>query len=185
MGPSAPQLHWHVSCQHPWRDTHSCVCVCEEGRGREGEGGRGRERKRERGRKGGREREIGGWGGGLGVVRGTDTECAHLSSDLSWGSSDVAATPSLASTASSHSPGHKDEGVESPGNEMGRGKEAHKAAPSPTDKGRSARAAGKERRVPRDLLCPISHALMMDPVVAEDGFTYERQAIEQWFAHCR
>ena len=31
--------------------------------------------------------------------------------------------------------------------------------------------------------CPISHTLMIDdPVVASDGITYERAAIEEWFA---
>ncbi|CAK9013794.1 unnamed protein product [Durusdinium trenchii] len=34
---------------------------------------------------------------------------------------------------------------------------------------------------PTDLCCPISHALMEDPVVAADGFTYERTCILQWF----
>ena len=35
---------------------------------------------------------------------------------------------------------------------------------------------------PSELICPISHSLMMDdPVVARDGFTYERAAIENWF----
>ncbi|CAE7342071.1 WDSUB1 [Symbiodinium necroappetens] len=31
---------------------------------------------------------------------------------------------------------------------------------------------------PDDLLCPILHTLMEQPVVAEDGFTYEKEAIE-------
>ncbi|KAL3934022.1 MAG: hypothetical protein SGPRY_000023, partial [Prymnesium sp.] len=31
-----------------------------------------------------------------------------------------------------------------------------------------------------DLKCPISNVLMFDPVIAEDGFTYERSAIELW-----
>ena len=48
---------------------------------------------------------------------------------------------------------------------------------------------------PSDYLCPISHEvslflltlhsqlhqLMLDPVIAQDGFTYERSAIEMWF----
>lgn len=33
-----------------------------------------------------------------------------------------------------------------------------------------------------DWLCPITHSLMRDPVVAADGQTYERLAIERWFA---
>ena len=33
-----------------------------------------------------------------------------------------------------------------------------------------------------DGLCPISHALMRDPVIASDGHTYDRSSIEQWLA---
>eukprot|EP00743_Colponemidia_sp_Colp-15_P012734 GILK01014586.1.p1 GENE.GILK01014586.1~~GILK01014586.1.p1 ORF type:complete len:389 (-),score=38.63 GILK01014586.1:53-1219(-) len=32
-----------------------------------------------------------------------------------------------------------------------------------------------------DLLCPITHEIMRDPVVAEDGHSYERTEIERWF----
>merc|ERR1711964_138049 len=32
-----------------------------------------------------------------------------------------------------------------------------------------------------DYLCPITHEVMRDPVVASDGQTYEREAIESWF----
>ena len=35
--------------------------------------------------------------------------------------------------------------------------------------------------VPKDLQCPITIELMMDPVVAADGFAYERDAIENRF----
>jgi hypothetical protein len=35
---------------------------------------------------------------------------------------------------------------------------------------------------PDQLMCPITHALMEDPVVATDGHTYERSAIECWLA---
>ena len=34
--------------------------------------------------------------------------------------------------------------------------------------------------IPRDFNCPILHDLLIDPVVASDGFTYERNAIEEW-----
>jgi hypothetical protein len=36
--------------------------------------------------------------------------------------------------------------------------------------------------VPRfqSLCCPITHDVMVDPVVASDGYTYDRRAIEQW-----
>jgi len=30
-------------------------------------------------------------------------------------------------------------------------------------------------------ICPITHDVMREPVVAADGFTYERTAIEEWF----
>jgi len=33
-----------------------------------------------------------------------------------------------------------------------------------------------------DLVCPITHQVMRDPVIAADGFRYERSAIEMWFA---
>jgi hypothetical protein len=35
-----------------------------------------------------------------------------------------------------------------------------------------------------ELSCPICFKLMTDPVVAEDGQTYQRQAIEQWINKC-
>eukprot|EP00961_Rhodomonas_salina_P164528 2216687-Rhodomonas_salina.1 len=34
-------------------------------------------------------------------------------------------------------------------------------------------------------VCPITQEKMRDPVIAADGFTYERSAIETWFASCR
>ncbi|KAL1499354.1 hypothetical protein AB1Y20_011561 [Prymnesium parvum] len=33
-----------------------------------------------------------------------------------------------------------------------------------------------------DFRCPLSHEIMIDPVIAEDGFTYDRQAIEEWIS---
>eukprot|EP00903_Cladosiphon_okamuranus_P014066 g13074.t1 len=38
---------------------------------------------------------------------------------------------------------------------------------------------------PRQFLCPITQALVMDPVVAADGHSYERHAILEWFEACR
>uniref|UniRef100_F6VAM8 WD repeat, SAM and U-box domain-containing protein 1 n=1 Tax=Ciona intestinalis TaxID=7719 RepID=F6VAM8_CIOIN len=35
---------------------------------------------------------------------------------------------------------------------------------------------------PDEYLCPISREIMTDPVLAADGFTYERASIEKWFA---
>jgi hypothetical protein len=35
-----------------------------------------------------------------------------------------------------------------------------------------------------ELSCPISFQLMTDPVVADDGHTYQRHAIEAWINKC-
>jgi len=35
--------------------------------------------------------------------------------------------------------------------------------------------------LPDDCICPISLSPMLDPVVADDGVTYERASIERWF----
>mmetsp|Transcript_7083 Transcript_7083/g.13844 ORF Transcript_7083/g.13844 Transcript_7083/m.13844 type:complete len:119 (+) Transcript_7083:1112-1468(+) len=45
-----------------------------------------------------------------------------------------------------------------------------------------AREIGTEIRDSTDeaLICPITRGVFEDPVVAADGFTYERSAIEQW-----
>lgn len=37
---------------------------------------------------------------------------------------------------------------------------------------------------PHEFLCPINQDIMEDPVVAQDGHSYERQAIEDWFERC-
>ena len=28
--------------------------------------------------------------------------------------------------------------------------------------------------------CPITHQRMIDPVIASDGYTYEREAVQKW-----
>ena len=33
-----------------------------------------------------------------------------------------------------------------------------------------------------ELICPITKAFMIDPVMAEDGYTYDKRAIERWFS---
>jgi hypothetical protein len=39
---------------------------------------------------------------------------------------------------------------------------------------------------PSLFLCPLTHEVMEDPVVAQDGYTYERAMISQWQARsCR
>jgi len=52
------------------------------------------------------------------------------------------------------------------------------------------KAAVSEKKVeelplqhPADFLCPITLELMIDPVVASDGHSYERAAITQWLEH--
>jgi len=35
-------------------------------------------------------------------------------------------------------------------------------------------------QVPKDFLCPITQDIMKDPVVAADGYTYEKRAITKW-----
>ena len=35
--------------------------------------------------------------------------------------------------------------------------------------------------IPNELLCPITHEVMVDPVMTADGHTYERAAIERVF----
>ncbi|EGZ21055.1 hypothetical protein PHYSODRAFT_494414 [Phytophthora sojae] len=40
---------------------------------------------------------------------------------------------------------------------------------------------GDEPAVPEQLICPITGCPMLDPVVAADGHSYEREAILQWF----
>ncbi len=37
---------------------------------------------------------------------------------------------------------------------------------------------------PHDYLDPITHELMKDPVCTEDGHTYDRASILQWWRQC-
>ena len=39
-----------------------------------------------------------------------------------------------------------------------------------------------ERGIPDGLVCPLSLEIYEDPVMAADGFSYERREIENWFA---
>lgn len=34
--------------------------------------------------------------------------------------------------------------------------------------------------VPESLICPITQEIFVHPVLAEDGYTYEKDAITQW-----
>ena len=38
-----------------------------------------------------------------------------------------------------------------------------------------------EQPIPPDFICPITQEVMRDPVIALDGHSYERNAIERWF----
>jgi len=46
----------------------------------------------------------------------------------------------------------------------------------------SVRVAPREEEPPADFICPITTELMSDPVMAADGHSYERTAIERWLA---
>ncbi|KAH8086062.1 hypothetical protein JL720_7262 [Aureococcus anophagefferens] len=63
-----------------------------------------------------------------------------------------------------------------------RTRRAARAAPPPP-----ARPAPPPRDddVPEEFLCPITFEMMTDPVIAADGHTYERRAIEAWFSRAR
>jgi ankyrin repeat protein len=39
----------------------------------------------------------------------------------------------------------------------------------------------EETAIPNECFCPITQEIMEDPVIAQDGYTYERSAIEHWF----
>ena len=36
--------------------------------------------------------------------------------------------------------------------------------------------------MPDEFICPITRETMRDPVIASDGFSYEREAIERWLS---
>ncbi|EOD30452.1 hypothetical protein EMIHUDRAFT_232783, partial [Emiliania huxleyi CCMP1516] len=40
----------------------------------------------------------------------------------------------------------------------------------------------REEEPPADFICPITTEIMVEPVVAADGQSYERTAIERWLA---
>jgi hypothetical protein len=57
------------------------------------------------------------------------------------------------------------------------------SAPSDASENIEVKSFGNTKvSIPHELLCPISFTIMVnDPVVARDGHTYERVAIEDWF----
>ena len=44
------------------------------------------------------------------------------------------------------------------------------------------RAVERRGGAPEEIVCPITHEIMLDPVVAADGHSYERRAIEEWLS---
>ena len=36
---------------------------------------------------------------------------------------------------------------------------------------------------PEHFLCPITYSIMIEPVLAKDGYTYEESAIVPWILH--
>lgn len=38
---------------------------------------------------------------------------------------------------------------------------------------------------PEEFVCPLTHELLIDPVVAACGYSYQRKAFEEWVAQCR
>eukprot|EP00743_Colponemidia_sp_Colp-15_P015411 GILK01018529.1.p1 GENE.GILK01018529.1~~GILK01018529.1.p1 ORF type:complete len:347 (+),score=48.33 GILK01018529.1:72-1043(+) len=46
-----------------------------------------------------------------------------------------------------------------------------------------SQGSSPQSRIAESFNCPITCELMQDPVVAADGFTYERWAIEKWLKH--
>ena len=43
-------------------------------------------------------------------------------------------------------------------------------------------AASEGRAVPTEFFCSITHDVMVDPVIAWDGYTYERVSVARWLA---
>ena len=58
------------------------------------------------------------------------------------------------------------------GAQGGGGKKGLSPPPAPT--------VFNEESIPSEYVCPISFGIMYDPVIATDGHSYERAAIEEW-----
>ncbi|CAK9019275.1 unnamed protein product [Durusdinium trenchii] len=58
---------------------------------------------------------------------------------------------------------------------------ARPATPSETAATFKAMTGSPELSTPADFICPITQDIMEDPVVAADGVSYERYAIELWW----
>ncbi|KAF6256446.1 ankyrin repeat-containing domain protein [Scenedesmus sp. NREL 46B-D3] len=97
--------------------------------------------------------------GGLGLKESTGAVCPYCSS---LGVQDgTRGTAAAGGAAGSGAPGR-----------------AQAAAPgSSSSGGGSSSSSG----VPSLFLCPLSQRVLIDPVVACDGFTYDRRAVQEWF----
>ena len=52
-----------------------------------------------------------------------------------------------------------------------------------TNTSKSSSSQGKaSHEYPTEFYCPISHCLMLEPVIDREGNTYERTSIEQWLS---
>ena len=83
--------------------------------------------------------------------------------------------------------GYIEKGLEK-GTLLRKGQELMDARPSEAPRSEAPRPAPLPRDeddAPEEFLCPISMEVMQDPVIAADGHTYERRAIEAWFSRAR
>uniref|UniRef100_A0A7S3D965 U-box domain-containing protein n=1 Tax=Palpitomonas bilix TaxID=652834 RepID=A0A7S3D965_9EUKA len=58
---------------------------------------------------------------------------------------------------------------------------AHPEA-TPSQKAQDAALKKVDQTVPPEYICPLGRHVMKDPVVAEDGYAYERENIESWLS---
>ena len=77
-----------------------------------------------------------------------------------------------------------DEDLRAPGptDERLHGDSSDLAPPLPEENGPVRVRLDRLRDLPHEFLCPITQTVMEDPVMTDDGETYERAAIEAWFA---
>ena len=66
--------------------------------------------------------------------------------------------------------------------ESARLEEGRRAAEEQGPSSAAEAPAPREEEPPADFICPITTELMSDPVMAADGHSYERSAIERWLA---
>ena len=84
-------------------------------------------------------------------------------------------------------PSNGEDGAESQAEEEGREWGERPSAPTLVEDwgggdGSRSQRIGRKDSVPPIFVCPITQEFMRDPCIAEDGYTYEREAIERWAA---